>query len=157
MSYRNHISWNCNDAAHDLVRCTVEEQSLFSWLMVWFPLESLLPIHKPASSISIGLFASTWSVAAHPVPIRLVIIMTYLQCTFEGCGKRFSLDFNLRTHVRIHTGDRPYVCPFDGCNKKFAQSTNLKSHILTHAKTKYAIHPLSWPRSWAGIDLDSVT
>ena len=63
-----------------------------------------------------------------------IVFLFSPQCTFEGCGKRFSLDFNLRTHIRIHTGDRPYVCPFDGCNKRFAQSTNLKSHMLSHAK-----------------------
>merc|ERR1712158_211809 len=68
----------------------------------------------------------------------------------ESSGKRFSLDFNLRTHVRIHTGDRPYVCPFEGCNKKFAQSTNLKSHILTHAKQKSGRGSVSSPDSVSG-------
>ncbi|KAM7289059.1 hypothetical protein ISCGN_029196 [Ixodes scapularis] len=82
--------------------------------------------------------AAQYTAPARPLSAKQsrAVSVQPIMCTFEGCGKRFSLDFNLRTHVRIHTGDRPYVCPFDGCNKKFAQSTNLKSHILTHAKAK---------------------
>lgn len=54
----------------------------------------------------------------------------HYQC--EICGKRFSLDFNLRTHIRTHTGLKPYACEYPGCNKRFTQGSNLSSHMKIH-------------------------
>ncbi|XP_037296393.1 LOW QUALITY PROTEIN: zinc finger protein 467-like [Manduca sexta] len=39
---------------------------------------------------------------------------------------------NLNNHVRLHTGERPFVCPEPGCDKAYAQVTNLNQHRKRH-------------------------
>lgn len=46
------------------------------------------------------------------------------------CEKRFRDTFNLRLHVRTHTGERPYQC--SDCGDTFAQKRGLLEHLNTH-------------------------
>lgn len=40
-----------------------------------------------------------------------------LRCPFVNCLKKFTDTGNLKTHLRTHTGDRPYFCAHAGCDK----------------------------------------
>ncbi|XP_073894428.1 zinc finger protein 76 isoform X9 [Macaca fascicularis] len=75
------------------------------------------------------------------------------KCPEELCSKAFKTSGDLQKHVRTHTGERPFRCPFEGCGRSFTTSNIRKVHVRTHTGER----PYTCPEPHCGRGFTSAT
>lgn len=57
------------------------------------------------------------------------------------CYHTFTREWNLKNHIRTHTGERPYPCPI--CFRRFNMKHHLKRHLWTHRAAELSGNSMS--------------
>eukprot|EP01083_Nonionella_stella_P145981 458521_1 len=59
------------------------------------------------------------------------------KCKHPGCEKAYTRKDNLVSHTRVHTGEKPFKCNYPGCGKAFARKDRLVNHNCVHTERPF--------------------
>ncbi|KAJ2757361.1 hypothetical protein GGI19_000080 [Coemansia pectinata] len=62
------------------------------------------------------------------------------KCEHPDCDKSFSRPYNLVSHLRTHSDERPYPC--GQCEQRFSRNHDLKRHVKIHSGERPFICPI---------------
>ncbi|KAF9820392.1 hypothetical protein IEO21_01401 [Rhodonia placenta] len=55
------------------------------------------------------------------------------ECNY--CGKGFTRPSSLKIHTNTHTGEKPFTCPYEGCGRSFSVQSNMRRHARVHERS----------------------
>lgn len=61
-------------------------------------------------------------------------------CPF--CNKAFNRPSSLRIHTYSHTGEKPFACQEEGCGRQFSVQSNMRRHLRVHQLGKSKVKAL---------------
>ncbi|CAD6999736.1 unnamed protein product [Ceratitis capitata] len=92
------------------------------------------PIHKAVKDVVCGKCQKAFTKRSYLLDHIAAMHHGIRRHKCADCGKLFGRRSNLVSHMRIHSGEKPFQCKF--CEWKFNQSSALARHMKKHTKSE---------------------